>query len=480
MPVPHYWLPELLCLSSLRAEPGGSLGSGAGSFARIFCCLVVLATAGGCFSHKKQAYTIGPFCGVDDPQFVRVMSTMLGPPMVGGNKATELVNGDQIFPAMLSAIRSAEHTITFETYIYWSGKIGREFSNALIERAQAGVRVHVIFDSIGSNRISRSHVNRMRNAGVEVEAYRPFRWYDLRTTARLNNRTHRKLLVVDGKIGFIGGAGIGDEWLGNAQDRKHWRDTHYRLEGPVVGQLQAAFMDNWIECNGTVLHGEGYFPRLDARNRVASIETDGETGGGTGGDTGGGIDGDTGGDGMLAQAFSSSAGAGGVESMQLMYLLAIKAARDQIRISMAYFVPDDLTIKILIEARRRGVAIDIIMPGPITDVPLARFAARSLYGKLLKAGVRIYEYQPTMYHCKVMIVDDRWVSIGSSNFDERSFKLNDEANVNVLDPAFAARQIEIFNDDLRQCKRITYKAWKRRSLGGRVAEIFSSLFRSQL
>ncbi|MES2099293.1 MAG: phospholipase D-like domain-containing protein, partial [Pseudomonadota bacterium] len=257
---------------------------------------------------------------VDDPQFRRVMGTLLGPPILAGNQIQPLLNGDEIFPAMLDAIRGAQQTITFETYIYWSGTIGQEFADALAERARAGVRVHVMLDWWGSGSIEELHLERMQGAGIEVRRYNPPR---LTTLGRMNNRTHRKLLVVDGRVGFIGGVGIADPWRGHAQDPQHWRDTHFRVAGPVLAQLQSAFLDNWTIVTGRVLHGAAYLPPLDAVGAHS------------------------------AQVFTSAPG-GGAESVQFMYLMSIAAARSTLRLSMAYFVPDNAAVDALVAARRRG------------------------------------------------------------------------------------------------------------------------------
>jgi cardiolipin synthase len=383
---------------------------------------------------------------VADPQFQRSMNVMLGPSLLPGNRVQALVNGDQIFPAMLEAIRAARHTFTLETYIYWRGRIGEAFTEALAERARAGVQVHFMYDSLGSGKIDDSYVQRMRDAGVHVRAYNPPRW---NTLARLNNRTHRKLLVVDGRIAFTGGVGIADEWSGNAQDRDHWRDTHFRVEGPAAAQMQAAFMENWVETSGDVLHGEKYFPPVE---RAGS---------------------------QLAQVFVSSPGGGG-ESMQLMYLMSIAAAAKSIRLSAAYFVPDEVEVRTLVAALRRGVKLQIIVPGPIIDNKIVRRASRASWGELLRAGAEIYEFQPTMYHVKVMIVDGLWTSVGSTNFDTRSFSTNDEANLNVYDAAFAQAQERIFEDDLRRSRQATLEEWSQRPWSERLWEHAAALLSSQL
>ncbi|MFN4119481.1 cardiolipin synthase [Acidovorax sp.] len=380
------------------------------------------------------------------PQFDRAMGHLLGPGVLAGNEVKELLNGDEIFPPMLAAIKAAQHSVTFETYIYWSGDIGKAFADALSERARAGVPVHVLLDWVGTSKMEESYLTDMKRAGVKIEKFHKPHWYNL---ARMNNRTHRKLLVVDGKVGFTGGVGIAPEWTGNAQDPRHWRDSHYLVRGPVVAQMQATFLENWLKVTGEVLHGDRYFPQLDPVGP------------------------------HRAQMFSSSPSSGS-ESMQLMYHLAITAAERSIDLSAAYFVPDELTLQLLMDAVGRGVRLRIITPGEYTDTETVKAASRATWGKLLQAGAKIYEFQPTMYHCKVMIVDDMLVSVGSTNFDNRSFRLNDEANLNVYDRAFAHRQTEVFEDDLRRSREVTYEDWLNRPLRERVHERVTSLLRSQL
>jgi cardiolipin synthase len=397
-------------------------------------------------SEKKIKKRIEPLYAVSDPQFLRSMGSLLGPAVVDGNRLVTLLNGDRIFPAMLEAIHGAKRTITFETYIYWSGEVGEQFSEALSERARAGVKVHVLLDWVGSGKMKDEYIDRMKASGVEVEKYHPLHWYNL---SKINNRTHRKILVVDGKVGFTGGVGIADKWSGDAQDPDHWRDSHFRLEGPAVAQMQAAFMDNWMKTQSEVLHGEEYFPKL------APVGT------------------------ALAQVFKSSPREGS-ESVRLMYLLSIASARRRILIANSYFVPDDLSVETLVKARQRGVDVEVIVPGTKIDSELTRKASRSRWGDLLQAGVEIYEYQPTMYHCKVMVVDDLWVSVGSTNFDNRSFRLNDEENLNVYDGDFAREQVRDFEADRAKAVRVTYEAWKKRPLSEKILEHTAGLFRGQL
>jgi cardiolipin synthase len=408
--------------------------------------LLVFLVANLSLGDKKIDEEVPALYSVSDAQFRRTMSVMLGPPLVPGNRAQVLVNGDAIFPEMLRAIRGARRTITLETYIYWQGKVGEAFTDALSERARAGVKVHFMYDALGSGKIDKSYVERMKQAGVQIQSYNPVRWHSLAT---LNNRTHRKLLVVDGRVGFTGGVGIADEWAGNARNANEWRDTHFRVEGPAAAQMQAAFMENWIEKTGAVLHGDDYFPE---------IEPDGP---------------------HLAQVFIASPGGGG-ESMQLMYLLSIASAANSIRLSASYFVPDNVEIRTLVAALKRGVKLQIIVPGPLIDNKVVRRASRARWGELLEAGAEIYEYEPTMFHVKVMVVDDVWTSVGSTNFDTRSFSTNDEANLNVYDAGFAVEQNRIFQDDLKRSRRVSLEEWKNRPQAEKLWEHTSALLGSQL
>ena len=384
--------------------------------------------------------------GVSDPQFQREMGVLMGPAIVDGNRIVDLQNGHEIFPAMLEAIASAQQSITFETYIYWSGTIGERFAEVLSERAGAGVEVNVLIDWAGSAKMDDAMIERMRKAGVRVERYRPLRWY---TLGRINNRTHRKLLVVDGLIAFTGGVGIADGWTGNAGDAGHWRDMHFRVQGPVVPQFQAAFNDNWIKTTGRMLHGERYFP---AQTRAGDAK---------------------------AHLFISSP-AGGSESMHAMYLLALSSAEKSIDLASAYFVPDDLIVQALLAARKRNVRIRILLPGAHTDSDTVRHASRASWGDLLAAGIQIHEYRPTMMHTKMLIVDRDMVSVGSTNFDIRSFRLNDEASLNIYDRAFAERMTLIFEQDLVASSPYGLKKWQRRPWQERFMETIVLPIRSQL
>jgi cardiolipin synthase len=382
----------------------------------------------------------------DSPMFRRSMGLLLGPDILPGNRIEILLNGDEIFPAMLAAIRAAQKTITFETFIYWSADIGKQFAEALADKAKSGVKVHVLLDWLGCGKIDDNYVAMIRDAGGQVEKFHPVRWHNL---GRLNDRNHRKVLVVDGSIGFTGGVGIAEQWTGRAQDAAHWRDSHFRVQGPVVAQMQAVFLDSWMKATGQVLHGDDYFPQLSPAG------------------------------GAHAQMFSSSPSGGG-ESMHLMYLLAITAAERSILLANAYFLPDDLTLRTLIDALERGVRVRIMTPGKHIDEAMVRRASRAGWGDLLRAGAEIYEYQLTMFHCKTMVIDDCIVSVGSTNFDPRSFRLNDEANLNVYDPEAAAALSTVFEDDLLRCLLVTYKSWRTRPLRMKLWEKADALIRSQL
>ncbi len=408
--------------------------------------LVVALAMNFATPEKKLNQKVEHKYAISDPQFRREMDVLLGPAILAGNTVTDLENGDQIFPAMLDAIRSAQKTVTFETYIYWSGEVGKKFSDALCERARTGVKVNVTIDWAGSSDMDSSIIPQMQKAGVQVERYRPLRWYNI---SRLNNRTHRKLLIVDGRIGFTGGVGIGDPWKGHAQDTEHWRDIHFRIEGPVVAQMQAAFNDNWIKTTGRILNAADYFPAVEPAGT------------------------------MDANMFVSSP-SGGSESMHLMYLLIIAASEHQIDLAAAYFIPDELVTQALLAARARGVQIRIMTPGRNTDSGAARMASKAEWEPLLAAGVQMYEYDPTMMHNKLLIADGQLVSVGSTNFDQRSFELNDEASLNVYDKTFAERMTAVFQDDLKQSTPYTLQMWRDRSWKEKIAEKFIRPLKSQL
>ena len=380
-----------------------------------------------------------------DDQLRIAMGALFGSSYVPGNRVETLVNGDQIFTSMLRAIREARQTITFETYIYGRGGRAQEFADALSAKAREGLSVKVLLDWVGSIPMDEGLVARMQGAGVEVVRFRPLAWYSI---DRTNNRTHRKLLVVDGRVGFSGGVGIADEWLGDARAPNEWRDNHYRLEGPAVAELQAAFAEHWIEATGELLLGDRFFPHIAPAGDHA------------------------------AQIVVSSTHQRNI--MHLMLMTAIASAQKTVRIGTPYFVPDELMRRQLLEARKRGVDIQIIVPGPQTDARMVRKASRHLWGDLLEAGIRISEYQPTFFHCKLVIVDDVWTSIGSTNIDNRALRLNDEANINLFDQRFANTQIDVFENDLAASRPYTFADWRNRSAREKFLDWLASLARSQL
>jgi len=412
----------------------------------VVTALVILIGINFKIPEKAVRHAISHRHSIDDPQFELEMDAMLGPDMLQGNGITALHNGAEIFPAMLDAIRSAKLSITFETYIYWSGTIGREFADALKERCKAGIPVHVMLDWAGSLKMDSAILDELTDAGVEVEKYHALKWYSL---ARLNNRTHRKLLIVDGAVGFTGGVGIADQWRGHAQDPEHWRDMHFRIEGPVVAQLQAGFMDNWIKTTGRVLHSDRYYPPLQPA-------------------------------GAHKMHLFVSSPSGGNASMQLMYLLAVAAATKTIDLQAAYFIPDKLMNDALVEATKRGVKIRLLVPDRHIDSALIRVASKRQWGPLLAAGVEIYEYEKTMMHNKMLILDRLMVSVGSTNFDMRSFNLNDEASLNIYSPDFGAAMSDVMDNDLSYARRYTLDKWKRRPLIQRLGEAMLRPIESQL
>ncbi len=375
--------------------------------------------------------------------FADDLAQSLGAPMTDGNRIKTLVNGDQIFPAMLDAIRHATNSITFENFIWRSGNLSDHFMEALGERARMGVDVRVLLDGFGTIEFKNADERKLRESGVKFVKYNPlWQFWDW------NHRTHRKLMVVDGRIGFIGGACVGDTWLGNAEREPLWRDTHYRVEGPVVAQIQRAIQTNWFQMTGETFAGEFFFPALVSAGPSA------------------------------ADCFCSGRHEGR-HNAHRSYLEAIRAARKSIRLEHSYFVPDRVSIRALVEARQRGVRVEIITPGVI-HANVVRRASRSRWEPLIDAGVELHEFQGSRFHCKLLIVDDEWVSVGSINFDERSFHINDEANLQVLDPEFAARQVILFEQDKSRTLRVTKERYKRRGVWIRCVENFYGLFRSML
>lgn len=397
--------------------------------------------AGGCLSAGKRTfYRYDPDYGVASKEFLNSLEALRAG-MVPGNRAVLLENGDGFFPDMLAAIAAAEHSVNLETYLFAGGEIPSAFARALAERAAAGVEVRVLVDGIGA-RLGAGLSETMRASGVEVRVYKPIRLFSI---FRLGDRTHRRLLIIDGRIGYCGGWGIDDRWRGDARSSEEWRELSVRLDGPVVRQMQRIFMEDWVHTTGEVLHGERHFPVVPAAGEV------------------------------LAQAIASSRTDQSSMSKLMLYM-GIQAARERIWISSAYFVPDRQIRRALIHAAKRGVDVRVVVPGPHVDIPPVRRASRFYYGELLAGGVRIYEYQPTMMHTKAMVVDEVWTSIGSVNFSNRSMKKNAEANVVVYDRPFASAVEAAVEEDIALSDLFTYEEWKTRGLWDRLLELLSSLF----
>lgn len=427
-------------------EPRPAAGIGFGTLA---ATAIVAGTAAVIFSRnfleteKKLSQVIVTDYGVSDPPFTRTMSQLLGPPLLEGNRVTVLQNGSEIFPRMLEAIRAAEQTITFENFVLSDGYIARSFVDAFCERARNGVKVHFLQDAMGCNCLHGELMHKLEAAGVELEI---FRYYNL---TRFNHRTHRKLLVIDGRLGFVGGAGISDAWDGQGNQPDHWRDTQYEVEGPVVGQMQQAFLDNWVQTRSCVLHGDKYFPELPPKGNTC------------------------------CQIFKSSV-TEGADSARLMFLFSIAAARESIRIVNPYFIPDRLVLRMLSDALKRGVSVEIIAPSERIDQRVVRCVGRARWGQLLKDGARFFEFQPALLHCKYFVVDGCWVSVGSCNLDDRSLCLNEEANLNVWDRGFAQEHLRMFEEDKKRSAEITYRQWRRRPLQEKLVGHIAGVLRSQL
>lgn len=376
---------------------------------------LMVAELCSCISKTDLRGPLPHVTAIQSAEFRQASGALLTATYVPGNKITTLNNGDQIFPSMLQAIRGAKRSVNFETYIFHKGGIPETFVEALAERARAGVKVKALLDGHGASESFVYH-KQLRDAGVELEIYHPLSFSELLSA---NHRTHRKLLVVDGRIGFIGGAGIADEWKGKGDSPDQWHDLHYRVEGPVVAQLQAAFNNNWLKTHHEVLQGPDYFPPLSTAGRVPA-----------------------------GAMFNFTHN--GATPMELMCQLAIASAQKTLLIETPYFVPDKKLSQALCDAARRGVKVEIIMPGKWMDVKIVQRASRGWWKPLIKAGVHLYEFKPTMIHSKLLVADGLFVSVGSMNLDPRSRRINDEANLIALDAAFAREQTRIFQNDLKQ------------------------------
>ncbi len=411
----------------------------------IFAILIVCGIVAALLAIAQDQITlkIESAYSAEDAQFPAYMAVLLGTDAMGGNQYQVLTNGDQIFPAMLRAIANAKRRISFETYIFEKGTVGDQFTQALEAAARRGLQVDLVMDAMGSNKVPEETLQRLRDAGVQIGTFGRPKWY---TLEELNYRTHRKILVVDGAIGFTGGVGVADHWLGHAQDREHWRDTMVRIEGPLARVMEGAFYENYIETHGPVK------PILEPPPA---------------------IDPPTPRDSAFVLRGSPS---GGSNDLKRMYLLAIAAAVRTLDICSPYFIIDESSEWALTQAVKRGVRVRILVEGDITDALPVKYSSRAAYEGLMRQGIEIYEYQPTMMHTKAMIVDRVWTTFGSANFDNRSLELNDEMNVAVTDRDLAARLLEDFEHDLKVAKKLDVESWRRRSMLEKVREQFWSYF----
>ena len=372
---------------------------------------------------------------VSSPDFLHLLESTCQAATHGGNGAEVFTNGTCFYPAMLDAIRKAERSVNLECYIFTSGEVGDEFVRALADRSRAGVVVTVVADAIGSSGLSSAEINTLADAGCRLEWYQPLTWYRL---ARLNNRTHREILVVDGRVAFVGGAGIADWWKkATGPDRPAWRDTMVRLEGPIVAALQGVFVENWLECCGEILSGPEFFPEVPRAGDTTAI--------------------------VVKSSPSDRA-----TVSRVAFQVLIEGAEKDVRIATPYFLPDRTLRAALAKTAKRGVRLTIVVPGPRTDQRWVRIASRRMYGQLLGAGVRIFEYEPSMTHVKTLLVDDHWAIVGTTNVDNRSFEHNDEINVALLDETINKRLLKDFERDVESSREITLDEWKRRPFWERM------------
>jgi cardiolipin synthase len=404
----------------------------------VFCLIFI--------RRHRLEYRMEHTFAVRDAEFFGSAHALSDSVPVAGNKIELLQNGDEYFPAMLAAIRSARQTVNFAAYIFWSDEVGRAFRDAFCERARAGVEVRVLLDGVGSGwGLNNSDVSMMKKAGCKFAYYHPTHSFRV---DRGNRRSHRRILVVDGKIGFTGGAGFAAKWSGHAQDKEHWRDLQARIEGPLVAKLQDAFQEHWVKTFGEALTGAGQFPPLAPAGPLRAEL-------------------------IASHSFSMAA-------IPLVQAVSFAAAEKRIWITNAYCTPTDDQVDLLIKAVQRQVDVRLLLPGKNNDQPLTKSAGRAAYGRLLEHGVKIFDYEPAMIHEKTMVVDGMFAMLGSSNFDARSSEINEELDVTVYDEGFGRQMEAVFEKDLALSKEYTYEKFQQRSLWERATEWLLLPFRSQL
>ena len=374
------------------------------------------------------------------------IANLTGSPILAGNAVQVLQDGDGFFPPLFADVAKAKESIHIETYVWWKGEICDRLARALAAKARQGVEVRLTVDATGSSKGDDELFEEMAKAGVKISYYHPLRLEDI---GLFNNRSHRKLAIFDGRVGYVFGHGIAEEWTGHGQDPKHWRDTGVRLRGPIVNAVQAVFTENWVEMTAEVLVGEKYFPRLGPAGAVRAHMT-------------------------------ASSPHGGVSQLEMLYKLAIATAQKRLVIQNPYFIPDGELAGLLARAVQRGVDVRLMIPGPVTDSSVVRHAGHRQFDELLRKGIKIYEFQRTLSHQKVMIVDGVWVHVGSTNFDDRSLDINDEASVGLIDPAVAAEFEAAFARDLKDCKQLDAESWSRRPLWHKLVDRASYMINEQL
>ncbi len=384
---------------------------------------------------------------VEDPEFLSTVAGATGVPFAPGNRLEILNNGNAFYPAMLDAIREAQLSITVEAYIYWAGDIGKEFAAELSAKAEKGVKVKLLLDAVGSSTIGGDILKILERGGCQLAWYNPLRWYSI---GRFNRRTHRKSLIIDGRVGFTGGAGIADHWKGDAEDSEHWRDMQVRLEGPAVTPLQTGFAQNWLETTGELISGPMYYPRPSEPAGSLAVQT------------------------ILSSPQI------GTSTVRTMYYLSIICARRSIYIANPYFVPDETALDALVDAKKRGVDVRVMVSGTHNDNWLARQNSVRLFGPLLRAGIEVQEYNRTMLHHKTMVVDAVWATIGTTNFDNRSFAHNEESNVCFFDAGIARAMHGTFLADLKGCDRVTLDGWQRRGVVRKAGEVLAAFLQEQI
>jgi cardiolipin synthase A/B len=410
------------------------------AFVILFCCFLVIGL-GLLLAQDQVTLKVRSLYGVEDPRHPNYAAALIGADPRRGNEYDVLTNGDEIFPAMLAAINAARERISFETYIYDSGQVANELTTALEAAAKRGVRVRIVVDAVGSSSMDEAHAARLTAAGCRLIRFNPISWYSVE---HVNYRTHRKILVVDGDVGFTGGVGVADHWLGHAQDKDHWRETHVRIRGPVVRLMEAAFYENFLEESGPEV------PEVDDEPPQTGDQN--------------------------ASVVVRSSPTGGSNDLKRLYLLGLASARRTVDITSPYFVTDESTRWSLEDAVSRGVKIRILVEGDITDAMPVKYASRAHYQQFLERGIEIYEYQPTMMHTKVMVVDGIWSMFGSANFDNRSLELNDELNVAVTGRDVAERLLKDMEADLQVSRRLSPETWRQRGLLNKVREQFWKSF----